>query len=445
MDYETIVIPKGTLLFRGMHNPATLTADFAGMLVDDKFCLNENYNVFFYPFPFVSGSVAPYRYMVIYVTTRDLNLVNLIIPSKFNRQSRQRETGGIVSCDKLPAQCGFTGREYDPCVDYTKVPKNTSGMIAIAKADAANLRSQKLVFKNWQNKYFMTYKDSRNLVGVPELILHPRVDKTPLTETIPDFESWYRANKQGFNYIYLHVMISEPGGVQRLMDDFMSEDGLDLGDDEMYHLKVNKRTGFFQVAEFSNNRSELLSPGSSLKPTGDMVLKQKNIYKMISDKYPEADTIPLGTNTYYTESDSSEASDIVALFPGPESKLSKFFDHPRTIDFVEIPQHDEIFRDIYYINGKRYVFLPTPVGREIEKQASLTNDPSFFTERGFLEKHPINRQISAYELMSVAGRNVPSDTPARDINGIIQYYDQKEKLLGSSRRTTLRRKLLKSR
>jgi len=446
MDYETITIPKGTVLFRGMHNTSTITSDFAGNANGDSFCIHENYNVFFYPFPFVLESVAAYRYMVIYVTTRDLSLVNLIIPSTFNRQSRQRETGGIVSCNKLPPGCGFTGREYDPCLDYTKVPKNTSGMIAIAKTDANTLRSQKLIFKNWANKYFTTYKDSRNVVGVPEIILHPRVDKTPRTETIPDFKSWYRENKSDFIYNYLHVMSSEPTGVQKLMDEFMSEDGLDLGDDEAYHLKVNKKTGFFQVDELSNNQSELLSPGSSLNPTADMVLKQKSLYKMISDKYPKADTIPVGTNTYDTQPDMFTESDNVHLFPGPELKLSKFFDKPKSTDLVRVPERRPIVRDIYYINGKRYVFLPTPAGREIEEQASLTNDPSFFTKRGFLEKHPINREMSAYELMSVAGENIPSDTPARHINGVIQYYHQKDGLLGSSRRATLRRRrLLKSR
>ena len=137
MDYETIILPKGTLLFRGMNTTATLTSDFAGMPVDDKkFCLHENYNVFFYPFPFVAGTVAAYQYTVIYVTTQDLKLVNLILPSKFNRESRKTKTGGIVSCDDTENECDVSGRDYDPCVDYTKVPKDVSGMIAIAKADA---------------------------------------------------------------------------------------------------------------------------------------------------------------------------------------------------------------------------------------------------------------------------------------------------------------------
>jgi hypothetical protein len=298
MDYETIVIPKGTVLFRAMKSTTTLTSDFAGIPVkDNKFCLHENYNVFFYPFPFVSGTIAAknagYQYTVIFVTTRDLKLVNLILPSKFNRDSGRTKNGGILSCDEIEDKCGVGGSDYDPCVDYTKVPKDVSGMIAIAKADAENLNDQKHLYRDL-TKYFTTYKDSQNIVGVPEFILHPRMDNTEQTETITDFKPWYSSNKSKFNYNYLHV-IPTPSSVDMqnewdnhvisstnlkvmkdLMDEFMSEGGLDLGDDQPYHLKVNKKTGFFQIEELSDNRSELIAP--NLKPTADMVFTQATLY-----------------------------------------------------------------------------------------------------------------------------------------------------------------------
>jgi hypothetical protein len=434
MDYETIVIPKGTLMFRGIHTTDTLTADFGGMLVNGKFCLHENYNVFFYPFPFVSSSVARYAYTAIYVTMRDLKLVNLILPSKFSREDRKNETGGIVSCEKTQARCGVTGRDFDPCVDYTKLPKDISGMLAIAQTDARSLNLEKVVFRNWANKYFATYKDSRNIVGVPEIILHPRIDKTPQTETIPDFKPWYRVNKSRFNYIYLHVMWSEPKGLQALMDDFMSEDGLDLGDDEPYHLKVNKKTGFFQIEEFSNNHSELLSPSSSLQPTADMVLKQKNIYKVLSDKYPKTDTVPSVVTRYFF------ARDHVG-FGGPgHDWLTKFIDKPMSQRVVSIPPRKDTERSIYHIDNKQYVFTLTPIGREILERSAKAGDHSVLSEQG-VTGHPLNAQISAYELIGAENYyGIPkvSNTPARHINGLMQYYAQKNGLLGASRRRTRR-------
>ena len=58
----------------------------------------------------------------------------------------------------------------------------------------------------------------------------------------------------------------------------MSEGGLDLGDGNPYHLKVNKKTGFFQIEEFSNNLSELIAPNLAIKPTADMIFTQASLY-----------------------------------------------------------------------------------------------------------------------------------------------------------------------
>jgi hypothetical protein len=222
-------------------------------------------------------------------------LINLILPSKFNRDSKRTKNGGILTCDELEDKCGVGGSYYDPCIDYTKVPKDVSGMIAIAKADAETLTDQKHLYRDL-TKYFTTYKDSRNIVGVPELILHPRMDNTEQTETITDFKQWYSSNKSEFNYNYLHV-IPTPSSVdmqnewdnhvisstnlkvmKNLMDKFMSEGGLDLGDGNPYHLKVNKKTGFFQIEQFSNNLSELIAPNLAIKPTADMVFTQASLY-----------------------------------------------------------------------------------------------------------------------------------------------------------------------
>jgi hypothetical protein len=437
MAYETIVIPKGTVLFRGFDNTSTLTSDFGGIPNGEDFCLGPNFNVFFYPFPFISSTIKMFKYATIYVTSRDLKLVNLILPSKYNRQHKEMGRGGIVSCDQIDIGCNAVGRNFDPCVDYTKVPQDVTGMIAIADFDAQRLKYSKILFRNWANKYFATYKDSRRIVGVPEFILHPRMDKTPRTEKITDFEPWYRTNKNAFNYIYLHVMEYDPIKVQALMDEFMSEDGLDLGDDEPYHMKMNKKTGFFQIAEFSNNQSELISPDLSVNPT---VLTRKSIYKTISDKYPKADTIPAMLNSYYIMKYSEIEAGNIELDGGLAIWLSKFFDSPVSREFVNTDGRPSK-HTVYHIDGKRYVFLPNPEGRAIEKRA--TYPPR--TE--YVSRQPINEHISAYEISidGKNGKNVASREPARHINGLAQHFAQKNGLLGASRRRTRRRPLLRSR
>jgi hypothetical protein len=446
MDYETIVIPKGTVLFRGFDDTSTLTSDFAGIPNGETFCIRPNFNVFFYPFPFVSGSVKIFRYITIYITTRDLKLVNLILPSKFNRQNRETGTGGVISCNKIEVGCGVEGRVFDPCIDYTKVSQDVTGMLAIAKADAETLRSARSIFQNWVNKYFTTYKDSRGLVGVPEFILHPRMDKTVRTEKITDFQPWYRANRNDFNYIYLHVMLADPKNMERLMDEFMSEDGLDLGDEEPYHLKLNKKTGFFQIDEFSNNQSELIPPNLAVKPGADMVLTQKKIYRMMSDKYPKADTIPGNLNHYQM------GNERVGIGEGAYNWLLSFADSGKFFFMGTVTGYGKrgnVETLIYNINNKKYGFFLTPTGEDIKIKALATKDKKV-TPYSIVIEHPMNYQISAYELKSdpvkynvytIINRNAP----ARDINGLLQYYAQKNGLLGASRRRALGRTLRRSR
>jgi hypothetical protein len=55
--------------------------------------------------------------------------------------------------------------------------------------------------------------------------------------------------------------------IQDLMDTSMSEGGLDLGDSQPYHLKMNKKNGLFQIVEFSNNHDDLIAPDFSIQTT----------------------------------------------------------------------------------------------------------------------------------------------------------------------------------
>ena len=436
-QYETIIIPKGTLLFRGINSTDTLTSDFAGMLKNGKYCLYDNYNVFFYPFPFISMTIDKYKHMCMHITTRDLTLVNLILPSKFNRSNKGRGIGGIKTCSKMKLNCDVKGHPYDPCVDYSIVPKEVAGMIGIAENDAETLAKHKAFFSDWTNKYFTTYKDSRGLIGVPEIVLHPLIEKVDKTEPITDFEAWYRANKSKFNYNYIHIFNNEEMSTsQELMDQFLSEKGLDLGDDEPYHLKINKKTGFFQIVELSSNLEELISPDfKSIKKSPDLMLSQKNIYKNFSDKYPKADTIPASLNAYV------RSGDEVVINPDAKKWLKQFTDDPDNVNMVLIKTPGKKYRRIlgYLINGKMYDFFLTPKGRDILTQEY---NKDFKLRETRFENHPINAEVSAYLINPPnAGEDHAEVTniPAPEINGLLVHYAKKKGLLGASRRRTLRR------
>lgn len=231
-----------------------MTSDYAGILSGkDTYCLSKNYNVFFYPYPFVANTVdaLSYKEILIYFTQRDLKLINLVSPSKFSRGDRILKRGGIISCDKLPVECGVTGFEYDACIDYSKAPEDIVGMVAIARQDASKLTDKKYEYQPYFNKYFTTFKDARGVIGVPEIILHPRYVTTERTERIPDFSKWYESNKKDFNYLFLHKVLNDNTSLEDTMMALTSAAGL-VVNGKTYHAKINKRTNFFQLVEASD-------------------------------------------------------------------------------------------------------------------------------------------------------------------------------------------------
>lgn len=297
--YETVVIPKGTLLFRSTNSVADLTKDFAGIpQPGNSYCLFPNFNVFFYPYPFVSESVQKYDYTCIFVLNNDVKLINLIQPSPFTRKDRLDSKGGIVSCDKVDFKgCTTYGKVYDPCIDFEKVKdKDIVGMIAIAHEDAKTLKklltninsnnsnnSRKSHREIYYNSYYKLYKDARHLIGVPEIILYPRKEiiKDNYTETIKEFSEWISTNEKSFNYS-LFRMVNGSSELQTLMESLMSEGGYDLFD-EKYKIAINKETGFFQLLNFTDKTVPL---------DHDNNLSEKhNEFKFVSANLEELDAV----------------------------------------------------------------------------------------------------------------------------------------------------------
>ena len=81
IDIPIMVIPRGTLLFRSVREGID---DFCGISNHkNEYCMNKNYNVFFYPYP-------AYREdkFKIFVVEETLKIVNLIYPSYLSREVR---------------------------------------------------------------------------------------------------------------------------------------------------------------------------------------------------------------------------------------------------------------------------------------------------------------------------------------------------------------------
>jgi hypothetical protein len=303
--YDKVVIPKGTILFRGIHKLNDLTQVYLGRWNERKenFCLGISNVSYFYPYPFVANVVAKYKHIVLFVTTRDITLTSQMTSTGDSYWKHGKSVIGgdnVNGCHHNFHDAGgedYKDYQYYPIVNYNLVSNDVTGNVGIHGECGRNLLNSKSAYAPYFNKYFTTFVDSSGTIGLPELVLHPRqIPPLPRPseiienlyyrryqkvfdklEEIDDFKTWYKQNKADFNYIYLHVMENDFSKIKDLMDDFMSEGGLDLGDEEPYHLKMNKKNGLFQIVEFSNNHADLIAPDFSVQTT-DFI--RKDIYPL---------------------------------------------------------------------------------------------------------------------------------------------------------------------
>jgi len=181
------IIPKGTLLFRIVENPDD---DLRGVKLDDGTrCLTPNYNVFFYPNPFMGNYALDthlqvgQQTMYVYKLKKDIKVISLINPSKYSRRTKNEKGTFIKRCSTVKQGClPKKGSVYDPCLSDTMLKNypDIVGVISIAMED--NKRASRRVTQKLK-KYFKKSTDSRGFSGVPELMIHPLI-KRPSSDVI---------------------------------------------------------------------------------------------------------------------------------------------------------------------------------------------------------------------------------------------------------------------
>lgn len=188
--FQTLKIPKGTLLFRGINtntdrpHPEYIFTDLFGMQDEDGYyCVDPHENKFFYPAPFVSDSVHRYAIHMVFHTNYDLEVVLLLNPSEHSRSKRGTVESSVLRCSDISKKdaCGKERQTYDPCLSPLIVQEfpHIQGYIAIAEKDTR-------VFQKWQIPSFMRntpealefvrpfiVSDRRGMQGIPEIVLFP--------------------------------------------------------------------------------------------------------------------------------------------------------------------------------------------------------------------------------------------------------------------------------
>ncbi len=175
----TMILPKGTILFRDKDMPYS-SEEIMGIEIEYcKYKIYPEFNVFFYPYPFVAEFFLGTNYMNVFELKRDVEIVMGVLPSS-NSRSNRFDNNYLMSCNKIPTQIeniegeNIVGREYDPCLNpkFTEIHKNINGMIMLAKDDTDIHLSNSNIQRFW-TKYRTNHMDYRHAVGVPEIILHP--------------------------------------------------------------------------------------------------------------------------------------------------------------------------------------------------------------------------------------------------------------------------------
>jgi hypothetical protein len=283
-DHQVTILPKGTLLFRGVKSTEQLDDDIMGVKslnlrdYSSNTCVSPFYAVYFYPFPFADSLIHNYSHYGLYVTTRDITLLCLLSPSTLTRGDRISGDAPITSCDNIPTHtfgCGLIGRRYDACLKPTYLQQfpDVVGTLAIANEDRKKFHKQvkfeteeleeeeKSGLVKTLGTYVFTYLDAGDKAkvgGIPEIVLHPfnRALQSPYTTTRTSLSDFIGAHKEYLNYQPLVVIERDDDAIMNTMKSLTSPTGFTVDSASApVHAKLNPSTGFFQLVELSDPAS----------------------------------------------------------------------------------------------------------------------------------------------------------------------------------------------
>jgi hypothetical protein len=230
--FETFVLPKGTVLFRGFEMKHGTTLDttvpftelFGRQDAYGEYCVDPHHNTFFYPAPFMVDVVNRYSIHAIYITNYDLELVLMIQPSTRTRDARGAiDKAPYSSCTDISTidECGKKRIHHDPCLSSLLLKEfpGIHGYIAIAQNDAGH-------FEHGYFPYMLKYdttcaksvapfvvENARGLQSVPEIVLYPYHVRTSYDtrkihpRAVDSYPIWYaikhRAELNYFPLLYI--------------------------------------------------------------------------------------------------------------------------------------------------------------------------------------------------------------------------------------------------
>lgn len=307
--FETITIPKGTLLFRGIQFSDLTPREHLKEFVNRGSCIPPTKNVYFYPVPYAAIAINNYNVHILYTTNYDLELLLLVRPAKaFKPDASEEETSLsriLTICTNISKRdkCDNTMQEDDPCFTdfFLDNFPHIMGYIGLDAGDVDSFfgRYRAMIRANMKDEISQIFpalvENSRDIVGIPEIVLHPlHLRRNKVVRVKRDFNNLeYQiksiiANRARWNYTPLLYVSSKdifsltdlinndnieklqktdsPATIKdnplfhnlnKVMKGLASSDGflIGKGDGTKYKIKLDLRTGFYNVVNPTMKRN----------------------------------------------------------------------------------------------------------------------------------------------------------------------------------------------
>jgi hypothetical protein len=258
-EYKTVKIPKGTVMFHSTNFLGQQIECFVGYNINNFYRLHPQHLTYFYLSPSFQHSDYGSN-EALYILTEDVEVVLGVLPSHDTK--RQIELNYQEDCTNLNYdttlvqryEC-FKGNFQDKNGFFTQGYKNFKIDAELDKLD----------------HFFSFYTDFDGNVNVPELVIHPKKERSEKDIILPKEEVSFEWLDSHINeYKFKPFLIFEEGqSIQNYLGKFrqlLSPEGLHDGK-ETFHMTVHKTQGFYMIAEYTSKKvlKECLSIEDDMK------------------------------------------------------------------------------------------------------------------------------------------------------------------------------------
>lgn len=345
ISFETVIIPKGTVLFHGFDTfNVSKGKDDQKIFMYELFgwpdsegdlCINPHHNMFFYASPYVIDIVNRYKIHSIFLTNYDLEIISMINPSKNTHDKKGVvDKSAYLRCTEISElnKCGYKMEEADACLSPLLLAEfpHIAGYIAIAGSDGSRyksvyyseaLRTGKLDYVKESVPFVV--ENARGLISIPEIVLYPyhaRINlekrtvrmRSPINSYPMNYAIEHRAELNYFPFAYIteddvyfyndimndkireKLTISERMNgdmnspivvnTKKLLDKLLSPEGLIINGHKI-NFTIDLRTGFYVCKDEPDKDILLTGVVNTYRSPLPLDFSEKNNF-IVPFKYP---------------------------------------------------------------------------------------------------------------------------------------------------------------